>query len=127
MRLIPFLGILMFFKNIYIECSYRALIVAVNGFLCHGLRKIPINKIEKTTNEILFLRKYDTVCNILMILYTLYNNPELFLYAMFASMSFILEMYIETNHILSYTFTDTMHVLFVQLPLAYALNKTLTK
>ena len=38
MRVIPILGLVFFLKYLYINCSYRALLIIANGLLCHGLK-----------------------------------------------------------------------------------------
>ena len=84
--------------------SKRSLIVAINGILYH-------TNPSNTT-----LRNWDITCNTIMISYTVYNYNQSRIFAFMGTTSFIIN---------SYFASDIIHVLGVQIPLFFALSKTL--
>ena len=124
MRVIPILGLVFFLKSLYIDCSYRALLIIANGLLCHGL-KPKISNNETYPKEIQYLRTYDTICNILMILYTTYICPITIVYATIGTMSFLTELYLEKTNRASEKTRDIIHVIGVHIPLSIGLARSL--
>ena len=123
MRLIPILGLVFFLKYLYINCSYRALLIIANGLLCHGL-KPKISNNESYSKEIQYLRTYDTICNILMILYTIYICPITIVYASIGTITFLVEIYLEKTNGASEKTRDIIHVIGVHIPLSNGLARS---
>ena len=118
------IGLVFFLKSLYIDCSYRALLVIANGLLCHGL-KPKISDNETYPMEIQYLRTYDTICNILMIIYTIYICPKTIVYGAIGTMSFLTELYLEKTKRASETTRDIIHVIGVDIPLSIGLSLSL--
>ena len=122
MRIIPILGLLLFFNSYFIDKSKCALLIMINGVICHGIR----TDTKKIRCLIQLFRIYDTLCNISMIGYTLYISPSLMHYGVFSSTAFIIEIYLEQNNYRPQTI-DVFHVALVQFPLSIGLNLSLNK
>lgn len=120
MRIIPILGLLLFFNSFFINNSHKALLIMCNGLICHGFR----TKTKNTHSIIQFFRIYDTICNATMIGHTLYMYPSLMHYGIFSSSAFMVEMYLEQNNYKSQTI-DIFHVSMVQFPLSVGLRLSL--
>ena len=120
MRIIPILGLLLFFNSYFIDNSRLALLIMINGVICHGIR----TDTKKIHCLIQLFRIYDTICNIVMIGYTFYIAPSLMHYGIFSSTAFMIEMYLEQNNYRPQTI-DVFHVALVQFPLSIGLNLSL--
>jgi len=120
MRIIPILGLLLFFNSYFINNSNRALLIMCNGIICHGFR----TETKDIHCIIQLFRIYDTICNIIMIGYTLYMNPTIMHYGIFSSSAFMVEMYLEKKNFKPDTI-DIFHVSMVQFPLSVGLKLAL--
>lgn len=131
MKLIPFVGVLIFLKPLLINKSKRALIILINGMMYHGLKTY-----ENENTKIIKILKYnDIITNMFLIIYSLYNRPQHLFYAIFGCTNFIIKEFflhylLKTNmHNIDYTkqrdISSIFHVLFVQIPFFIGLEKIL--
>ena len=120
MRLIKIIGLTYLCRIIYYKKSFRAKAILLNGLLYHGFASNK-NKNEKIT---LFLKYYDTICNILMIGYTINKYPKTSNFAITGSLNYLLMSILDDNKRYTY-FDDILHVMFIQLPLFRGLEKSL--
>ena len=122
MRLIPILGLFFFLKSVYKYQSYRAMLIISNGILLHGL-KTPRKKNQIYSKTIQLIRIYDLICNILMIIYTIYSYPITIVYATTSSLLYFIELYIEYTDKFNENITDLIHIFGVHYPLSIGLYK----
>ena len=116
MRIINILGLMIyFFPLVYKYNSKRALLIVINGLLYHS------------NEDNFYLRNYDIISNVLMILWTNYYHYEKTL-----NLSIISVIMYTINYLLYATvwkdkryLTDIYHVLGVHLPLSLALERSL--
>ena len=120
MRIIPILGLLLFFNSFLFDHSKIALLVMINGVLCHGFRdeeRVPDALIK-------MVRVYDTLCNMAMVSYVMYTQPITQYYGMFSSGAFLIEKFLEEKKFSKDTI-DILHVSTVQFPLSVGLRLAL--
>ena len=136
MRLIPFIGVLIFLKPLLIHKSITAMLVLTNGMIYHGLSTYQ----NENTHFMKILQYNDIITNIFILIYSIYNTPQYSFYAIFGSTNFIINKFISQyllkkktiNDIINNTkiikhcdFDNIFHVLFVQYPLFIGLEKIL--
>lgn len=116
MRIINLLGLIInFFPLIYKYNSKRAILIFINGLVFH------------TNEDNNYLKNYDIICNILMILWTNY-----YYYKKTLNLSIISVIMFTINNLLYTTvwkdkryLSDIYHVIGVHLPLSLALERSL--
>ena len=127
MKIIPIIGLLYLIKNIYYFKSTRALLILINGFIYHGYRTLE----NKNSFFTILLRNYDIIVNMILTIYTIYLTPITFINAFIGTINFIIIHYISTHseysQYLNEDYTDFLHVLCVQYPLFFGLDKCLEK
>ena len=114
MNKINMIGIQIFLPIYVYHYNYIALVVYINGILCHS---------SFGTRYGTSLELYDTLCNIYLIMhcnyYTLWQPHTLNL-TMFSAFIFILNKYYYPKSSKS---NQIIHVFGIQLPFAFCLNK----
>jgi len=116
MRIINILGVTLLYLPIFIRYgSLRGLFVFINGILYHS------------NENIFFLRYYDILCNILMIIFTVYNDITVWPYLLYSIFNYLLNNYMFQINFLSLINSDFFHVFMVQLPLSLCLFKIKSK
>ena len=114
MRLINIIGVLYCFVPLYKRYkSKRSLIVFMNGLLYH------------TFDSSKILRKYDILCNILIILYTNKKCNLTLKYSILSTLLWGMNNYLCEKELINKRMSDVVHVMGVHMPLSRGLEVAL--